>query len=121
MALPYHYEHMDLGFRMACYKLFASTVRHIGLQIMPIIQKAAGIYDKVSLSKQEWQQEKYLIHKMTLNKMIYEESVTVLANARLVQVIGIPATPMLLFVSDGKIEKGWIDNYKRYIKEKPCA
>lgn len=28
---------------------------------------------------------------------------------------GVPSTPTLLFVSDGSVEKGWIDHHKWYI------
>lgn len=121
MALPSHYENMNVGFGMKCYKFFTTIVRHLGLQRFSIVQKAAGVYDANVLTSTEWQQEKYLIHKMTFNRMIYEEATTILTSATLVKNIGIPKTPMLLFVSDGTVQKGWIDNYKKYISMAPNA
>lgn len=73
------------------------------------------------LTSTEWQQEKYLIHKMTFNSMIYEEAAAILTSALMVKNIGIPKTPMLLFVSDGTVEKGWIDHYKKNISVAPNA
>lgn len=121
MALPSHYENMTAGFRMKCYKFFTTIVRHLGLQRFAIIQKAAGVYDANVLSSSEWQQEKYLIHKNTFNKMTYEEAAAISTSAALVKNIGVPKTPMLLFVSDGTVGKEWIDIYKKYISTAPNA
>lgn len=121
MALPSHYENMFAGSRMKYYKFFTTIVRHLGLQRFSIVQKAAGVYDANVLTRTEWQQEKYLIHKMTFNSMIYEEAAAILASATLVKNIGVPKTPMLLFVSDGTVGKGWIDHYKKYISIAPNA
>lgn len=115
MALPSHYENMNLGFGMSCYKFLTSIVRHIGLQRLPVFQKATGVYDAAALSSEEWQQEKYLIHKMTLNRMIYEEAREILKSSMEVKKAGAPTVPMLLFVSDGKVQKGWINHYNEYI------
>lgn len=121
MALPSHYEHMNLGFGTVCYKFFSSVVRHLGVQRLTSLHKATGVYDVNALSSEDWQQEKYLINKMTLNKMIYKEATDILESAKSVKNAGVPSTPMLLFVSDGKVQKGWIDYYKQYIELAPNA
>lgn len=121
MALPSHYENMNLGFGIKCYKLFSDIARHIGLQRLRVFQKAAGVYDAEVLSEKDWQQEKYLIYKMTLNKMIYKEAAAILNSAISVKNAGIPSVPMLLFVSDGTVGKGWIEQYKKYTALTPNA
>lgn len=121
MALPSHYEDMNLGFRVLCYKAFTGFVRYLGLQRLTLMQKVAGIYDKSSLSDREWHQEKYLIHKMTLNKMIFMESASIFDSAMFVKRYGVPEIPILFFISDGSIQKGWIEAYYKFIEDAPKA
>ena len=121
MALPYHYERMRLGALSKIYKPLFFIVRNLGLQRIPLVQKAANMYDKSFLSSEEWKQEKYLIAKMTLNENIAQESAKILDDAIRVKNNGALNIPMLLFVSDGKIQKHWIDDYKRYLLQEQNA
>ena len=121
MALPKHYEDMNLGFRIKLYKILASTLRNLGIQRLTFIQKYAGVYDMKFLSPEEWKQEKYIIAKMSLNKMILNESTEILNSALIVKKLGVIKIPMLLFVSNGKFEKNWIHTYRKYMENTPNA
>lgn len=121
MAIPAHYERMNLGkmnlaFRMNVYQIAAELIRHLGLQRSPFLQKKLGIHDADTLPENEWYQEKLLIHKMALNPMIFQESRNILAGARQVQSGEFPKQPILCFISDGKVTKDWIKNYRDYAK-----
>lgn len=58
MALPHHYERMNLGFRQNVYKVSTWIMRSIGIQRFPLFHILGGINDKKNLSKEEWTQEK---------------------------------------------------------------
>lgn len=119
MALPYHYERMNVSARLN--QILSLFIRNLGLQRLSFLQKAAGIYDKPFLSSEEWKQEKFLIAKMTLNKNIAQESTTILDDAMRVKNNDALNIPMLLFVSDGKVQKHWIEDYKKYISQEQNA
>ena len=121
MALPYHYERMKLGALSHTYRILFFIVINLGLQRIPLVQKAANMYDKPFLSPEDWEQEKYLIAKTTLNKNIAQESATILDDAIRVKNNGALNIPMLLFVSDGKIQKHWIDDYKKFMLQEQKA
>lgn len=121
MALPQHYESMNLGFRQKVYQLSTYVIRAIGVQRLPLIHSAAGVNDKGSLPEEEWEQEKYLIARNTLNKMIVMESTTILEGALKVKSMGVLDIPMLLFVSDGTVMKHWLEHYHAFLKNENRA
>ncbi|MDL2300263.1 alpha/beta hydrolase [Clostridiaceae bacterium OttesenSCG-928-D20] len=114
MALPGHYQDMNLDFRTSCYNMLTKFIRNLGLQRLSFLQKALGVYDKATLTPAQWQQERYLIHKVALNRLIYKESTQILQSAQEVAAKNPPNCPMLLFVSDGKVAKTWKTRYEEY-------
>lgn len=86
---------------------------------LPMVQKAFGVYDKAFLTPVEWRQEQHLIARMTLNKLIVQESVTILDSALHVKQLGTLHTPMLLFVSDGSVQKNWREDYQAFLSRAP--
>jgi hypothetical protein len=58
MALPHHYERMNLGFCQNVFKVSTWIMRSIGIQCFPLFHILGGINDKKNLSKKEWTQEK---------------------------------------------------------------
>lgn len=115
MALTRHYEGMNLGSRQTVYKISTHILRAIGLQRLPLFCTLCGVNDKDSLTKEEWTQEKYLIARNALNKMIVAESTKILDSALKVKALGPLHIPMLLFVSDGKVLKNWLEEYQVFL------
>lgn len=108
MALPIHYEKMGLRFRRHIYKILGFCTRRIGVQRLPLLITLLGIYNKNELSKKELLQLKYLTNKMAINQSVYNETLHVLENARMIKNTEYFQTPMLLFLSDGTVLKDWI-------------
>lgn len=106
MALPAHYKDMNAPVGTVWYKAFVGMFRFLGLQRLTAMQKTAGIYDRDDLPKDEWRQEKYLIHKMMLNDLIHKEVSAILENPDAVNQLTPPVVPMLLFDGLSAIKNG---------------
>lgn len=95
MAEPEFYKYMkDNTFQL---KLI-SAVTFIGLHRIPILDSM----NTQGLTKEEIQQHRYLMNKMTLNSDVLNESKVVKDNARTVEDGSVPDIPMLLFSSNGE-------------------
>jgi len=110
MAMPIHYEKMNLKFRRHIYWILCFLTREIGVQRLPFLKTLLGVYNKNDLSKKELLQLKYLTNKMAINQSVYNETLHVLKNARMIKNAEYFKTPMLLFLSDGSVLKDWIKN-----------
>ncbi len=113
-----------IGLDMAVPESYAPyTNNFLGVKILSVITKT-GIHrfpfvnpvSERELTSDEMKQHKYLVYKNTLNREILSESKFVNENAKLVEQLGIPDIPMLLFVSNGSGigENNWINFQKKF-------
>ena len=64
---------------------------------------------------------KYLIARNTLNKTVVAESIYIPESALKLKALGALNIPMLLFVSDGKVLKNWLEVYQAFLENEPKA
>jgi pimeloyl-ACP methyl ester carboxylesterase len=117
MALPIHYENMNVEFRKKLCKLLIFLTKRLGVQRLPFLMSSLGADNKKQLKKPEAMQQRYLNNKMCINKDVYNEMTCATENAKLINDAGDFHIPMLFFLSDGKMLKDWIKSSQTFIRK----
>lgn len=97
MALPEHYDYLDVDNRLATMSFLKATIK-LGLHRIPFVYP---INDEF-LTKDEAKQQRYLIYRNALNSVFINEGNWIKDNAQTVKNGGDISCPVLMFSSNGK-------------------
>jgi pimeloyl-ACP methyl ester carboxylesterase len=96
---------------------FMQVVCWMGLHRLPFLR---GLNDNHLVTEQEQEQNRLLVNRNLMNRVVVEEARNVVENARIIEQYGIANTPILLLVAEGSIEEVgafWIQYQEEFARQ----